>query len=158
MRAELGDLVIRPARAEDLGGIEHLLIDRRLPPAGISEHLADSLVAEKGTELLGCAGIERYGDVGLLRSVAVLESASGRGLGVRLVEAAITRASRVGIQTLYLLTTTAAGYFPRFGFEVIPRTELPAVLNASEELQGACPASATAMRRPLELRGPDLTP
>jgi amino-acid N-acetyltransferase len=51
-----------------------------------------------------------------------------------------------GARELYLLTTTAEGYFPRLGFERIARDELPAALAASEELRGACPASAVTMR------------
>ena len=47
---------------------------------------------------------------------------------------------------LYLLTTTAEGFFPRLGWEPVARAELPAELAGSQELRGACPASAAAMR------------
>ena len=50
------------------------------------------------------------------------------------------------MRDVYLLTTTAPDWFPRFGFTVARREELPEVLNASEELRGACPSSAVAMR------------
>jgi amino-acid N-acetyltransferase len=62
------------------------------------------------------------------------------------VQAVLARARALGLRELYLLTTTAAGYFPRFGFETVGREALPPVLSASEELRGACPASAIAMR------------
>ncbi len=73
-----------------------------------------------------------------------MEDAAGRGIGRMLVRAALARAG--GLRELYLLTMTAAGYFPRFGFETVGREVLPTALSASEELRCACPASAIAMR------------
>jgi amino-acid N-acetyltransferase len=52
-------------------------------------------------------------------------------------------------ESSHLLTTTAERYFPRFGFEVIPRAEADPKLEASEELRGACPSTAVLMRRRL---------
>jgi amino-acid N-acetyltransferase len=46
-----------------------------------------------------------------------------------------------------LLTETADGWFPRFGFRPVPREALPAALSASAELRGACPATARALLR-----------
>lgn len=138
--------VVRAATLEDRGGIERLLTARNLPTAGVPEHLDRFVVAVRASVLLGCAGVEQHGEVGLLRSVAVMEDAGGRGLGRVLVRAALERARAHGVRELYLLTTTAAGYFPRFGFETVGREALPPALSASEELRGACPASAIAMR------------
>jgi N-acetylglutamate synthase-like GNAT family acetyltransferase len=140
---------VRAASPEDWESIERLLTDRRLPTAGAREHLSAFVVATRGPALLGCAGVERYGDVALLRSVAVAGEAGGHGVGTELVRAVLVRARALGVRELYLLTTTAAGYFPRFGFETIGREALPSSLAASEELRGACPASAVAMRRTL---------
>ncbi len=89
-------------------------------------------------------------DVALLRSVAVVGAEEGRGVGEALVRRTLSTAAAQGVREVYLLTTTAAGYFPRFGFQVVERSALPAALEASTELRGACPASATAMRLTLE--------
>jgi amino-acid N-acetyltransferase len=137
---------VREATPADWPGIERLLLDRDLPVSGAHEHLDGFLVSSDGSVVTGCAVIERYRDIGLLRSVAVTGDIAGRGLGTALVEASIERARRLGLRGLYLLTTTAAGFFPRFGFERISRESLPPSLGASEELRGACPASAVAMR------------
>jgi amino-acid N-acetyltransferase len=149
MSASAERFEVNPAHPADLAAIERLLVARALPTEGVQAHLSDFLVAGEGGSLLGCAGVERYGPIGLLRSVAVAASFAGRGLGHALVEAVIARAANLGVVTLYLLTTTARGYFSRMGFEVIRRDELPAALGASAELRGACPASAAAMRRVL---------
>jgi amino-acid N-acetyltransferase len=50
---------------------------------------------------------------------------------------------------VFLLTTTAERFFPRFGFEEIARDEVPASVQASVEFQSACPASAIVMRKRL---------
>ncbi len=146
MRASATRQSVRAATAEDWPAIERLLGARDLPTAGARAHLGTFVVAAEGPVVVGCAGIERHGDVGLLRSVAVAERLAEKGLGAAVVTALLERARGLGLRALYLLTTTAAGYFPRFGFETIPRASLPAVLEASEELRGACPASAAAMR------------
>jgi amino-acid N-acetyltransferase len=69
----------------------------------------------------------------------------GTGLGQRLTRAALELARGRGVSNIYLLTTTAGQFFPRFGFVPIPRSELDPALQQSEESRGACPASALAM-------------
>ena len=144
---------IRAARPADWSAIERLLTGRGLPPDGAREHLAAFVVAEQGSTLVGCAGLERYAEVGLLRSVAVSGDLAARGVGTGLVRASLDRARQLGLREVFLLTTTAAGFFPRFGFRAVPRAALPASLGASEEMRGACPASAIAMR--LRLNTPE---
>jgi len=146
MSRPASSMVVRPASVKDWPAIERLLRSRDLPADGALSHLDGFLVADEDGAVVGCGGVEQYGDVGLLRSVAVEEALSGRGLGSQLVTGSLDLARRWGIRELYLLTTTAADYFPRFGFQGLPREALPAVLSASEELGGACPASAIAMR------------
>ncbi len=142
------DTRVEPARAADLAPVLALLETAKLPAAGVADHFPASFVVARGGDgaLLGVAGVERYGEAGLLRSVAVHEDARGTGIGFRLAKAAVELARSGEVRELYLLTTTAEGYFPRLGFERIARDELPAALAASEELRGACPASAVTMR------------
>ena len=66
-----------------------------------------------------------------------------------LVNEILADAQEQGVAAVYLLTTTAENYFPAFGFERIDRSEVPLELDASEELKGACPASAIVMRKRL---------
>ena len=130
----------------DLPEILTLLEASSLPIAGIREHLGSALGARENGKLVGCAAVEIYGSAGLLRSVAVSAERRGEGLGQRLTEAALELARKRGVRDIYLLTTTASHFFPRFGFTAIPRAELDPALQQSEELRGACPASALAMR------------
>lgn len=140
---------IGAAGAQDLPAILDLLTASRLPVDGLDAHLADTLVARAAGRLVGCAAVEVYGGAGLLRSVAVDAGRRGEGVGRELTAAAIALARRRGVRALYLLTTTAGSYFPRFGFRAIPRAELDPALAPSAELRGACPATAVAMRAEL---------
>lgn len=137
-------ITCRPATPADWPAIAALLTQAELPLAGADEHLADfTLAISDDGALAGLAGMEIYGDVALLRSVAVAER--GQGLGQALVREVIAAAQARGIRQIALLTTTAAGFFPRFGFRPVERSDMPEALHASREFQGACPASAVAM-------------
>jgi amino-acid N-acetyltransferase len=138
---------LRPATASDRRAIEHLLSTLKLPTAGVAEWISRFWVAEQDGKPVGVVGIEQYGDAALLRSVAVDASCRDTGLGRALVETALAAARREGIRSVYLLTTTAERYFPRFGFEQITRDEVPDSLRASVEFREACPASAVVMRK-----------
>ena len=120
-----------------------------MPTDGLATHLEAAFVARAGDRVVGSAAIEIYEDGGLLRSVAVDADCRGAGLGGRLTAAAIEDAQRRALPALYLLTTTAEDFFPRFGFERITRDEVPASVQMSIEFRGACPASAIVMRKRL---------
>lgn len=140
----------RAARADDWVAVSTLLTEARLPLAGAREHLGDFIVAEgAGGAVLGCAALERYTSAGatsgLLRSLAVATDARGLGLGALLVGRLLATAQADGLANVTLLTTTAADYFPRFGFRVIARDEAAPAVRVSVEFREACPTSATAM-------------
>ena len=141
---------LRDASASDWTAVEALLTANKLPTDGAREHLSTYLLAISNGEVVGCAGAEVYGDIALLRSVAVGPALHRQGIGQLLVSRLIQEAARRRIRKLYLLTVTAAEYFARFGFERQPIDQTPAALRASAEFQGACPASATLMSLTLD--------
>ena len=140
---------IEPATPADLPAILDLLVSHRLPQAEVERHLATALVVRTGGRIIGCAVLESYDTVGLLRSVAVAQSQRGLGVGIQLTEAAVALAQARGIKALYLLTETAAGFFPRFGFRPVSRDEVAPAVRQSIEFTRACPASALAMVKDL---------
>ena len=144
--------LIRQAERSELAAVLALLGTCELPVDGVDENLNEFLVVREDETLVGTIGLEHYGEAGLLRSLAVAPSGRGRGLGGRLVEALLDFAEKGGVRTVYLLTETAESFFPRFGFERVPREEIDPALEASKELQGACPDTAIAMRLTLGKR------
>jgi amino-acid N-acetyltransferase len=140
------ELLIRPARKEELERLFGLFDQLELPRAGVQEHFSNFLVAERQGCVVGAVGLEIYDKVGLLRSLAVEPNEQGGGVGARLVDSILSKAKAEQLETVYLLTTTADRYFPRFGFETITRERMDPRLGASEELRGACPQSAVCMK------------
>lgn len=147
MPVEVNDLAIRPAAHGDLQAVRDLLLGSGLPADGLEEQFGESyVVAVAGSAVVGAEGIERYGSAGLLRSAVVDQAWRGKGLGDILTRDRIAWAREAGITELWLLTTTAAGWFPRFGFRRAGREEAPPSVRASREFAEACPASAVAMK------------
>lgn len=138
---------IRVATPGDFAGVVRLLEASDLPTAGLDRCLPDFLVAEESGRVVGAIGLEVYGDCALLRSAVVDAGRRGTGVGVDLVESLLRRAATRGVREVYLLTTTAEHFFPRFGFTRIPRSDVAPAVRASEEFRGACPDTAIAMCR-----------
>ncbi len=138
---------IRAALPGDFASVAGLLRSSDLPVEGVPASLDAFLVAVRDGRVVGLVGLELYGTDALLRSAVVDGTERGTGLGAQLVEGIIAEARERGVRVLWLLTTTAEQWFPRFGFAVATRDEVPPMVRTSREFQGACPASATVMRR-----------
>jgi arsenate reductase (thioredoxin) len=137
-----------PIESADRGAVPEIaafLTANALPVAGLAEHATDFLVARDGARLVGAAALEVHGRDALLRSVAVDAARRGTGLGRRLTRAALERARQRGVSRVFLLTETAARFFPKFGFTTIERANVPDTIRGTVEFASACPASAQVM-------------
>ena len=139
-------IAIEPARAEDVARVKELLSERHLPLDGLDDHLDTLLVARDAASVVGSVALELYDGGALLRSLAVAPGVQGQGVGRLLTDAILRLARERGICDVFLLTTTASAYFPRFAFEQVARDDVPASVRESIEFKSACPASAIAMR------------
>lgn len=99
----------------------------------------------KGRELVGCVGLEVYGDVALLRSLVVAESMRGQGVGQQLLRGAEAYGLAHGVSRVFLLTITVAPFFERLGYRVFPRGDAPAAIAGTAQFSGLCPASSGFM-------------
>ncbi|HEY7724926.1 MAG TPA: arsenic resistance N-acetyltransferase ArsN2 [Anaeromyxobacteraceae bacterium] len=140
---------LEPATPADVEAIRSLLEAAGLPSADLGAPNQRFLVAREAGALLGCVGLELFGEGALLRSLAVAERRRGEGLGGALAAGALEEARRRGVRALYLLTTTAEGFFARRGFARIGREEVPEAVRGSAEFGALCPASAACMARRL---------
>ena len=140
---------IRRATPRDLPALQELLSLCDLPFDGVAQHLDAFLITRDSDRLAGCVGVERYGDDGLLRSLAVHPDHRRRGLGARLTRRALVEARRLGLQRLFLLTASAPDYYPPFGFRRIPREQAPPAVQSSLEFASVCPVTAVCMERRL---------
>lgn len=140
---------IVPLPADLLGSARHLLEQAGLPLAGTEDPATELYAALDGRRLCGLVGIEVRPPSALLRSLVVAPELRGRGLGQALLAFAEGAARERGLTTAFGLTTTIPELLERAGYSELPQRDLPAELRASAELQGACPASARAFRKPL---------
>ena len=146
------DTRIRTATEADLQAVERLLKEASLPLEGVRGHFGGFLVAEGEEHIVGVIGLERYADTGLLRSMVVEPSHRNLGVGGALYGALLARAGELGIRRMILLTTTAAPYFAKRGFQVIDRSAVSGPVTASLEFTSACPSSAAVMELHLKPR------
>jgi len=137
--------IYRRALPSDWKAIRTLITESKLPLDGARDHLGTFMIAHDESGLMACGGLELYGPVALLRSVAVKEAHRGKRLGQELLVRLYAEALKERIETLVLLTDTAESYFHKLGFKAVSRSDLPSAVTVSAEFQGACPASATAM-------------
>ena len=145
------NIAITNASADDLQAILNLLSLVQLPHDGVAENLSDFLVARDESRLIATIGIERHGDTALLRSAAVAPEYQGCGIGSRLTEHLLQRATNDGMERVVLLTTTASNFFARrFGFCETSRTIFDKELTASSEWN--LPRCSSAVCMSLDLR------
>ena len=143
----------RRAGRTDLSAVEVFLMANERPTDGVADHLEHFWLAISGDQIIGSAGLETYGEVGLLRSVAVLPERRNQGIAKALVERIKDDARCEDVKVLYLLTGSARRFFEGLGFHLMTKTDAPRALLASAEFQGICPASDVLMK--LALRAPD---
>ncbi|KAJ6806896.1 putative amino-acid acetyltransferase NAGS2, chloroplastic [Iris pallida] len=124
----------RAARVEDLPGIKQLIKPMEESGALVrrtKEELLKSLdsfsVIERDGSLLACAALfpffkEKCGEVA---AFAVSPECRGHGQGDKLLDYIEKKASFLGLEKLFLLTTRAADWFVRRGFSECPFEAIP---------------------------------
>jgi len=142
---------IRAARSDDLDAIKALLAENELPVADVdADLLVAFLVAEDVSgRIVGSVGLERFGRGALLRSLAIARKAQNEGLGTRLLDHAELMARASDVSALWLLTTTAAGFFRRTGYADVERGTASAEVQASRQFAELCPTSAVCLTKRL---------
>lgn len=137
---------IRQAHPADRVVAERLVSGAGLPVEGLHDQFPVSYwVAVQDGRVVGCVGLERHGDCGLLRSLAVEEQARGASVGTALLTRVLTEARGASLAAVYLLTTTAAAFFSRHGFADASRADAPLAIRQSAEFASICPASAACL-------------
>lgn len=141
------DYQFRSARQEDIPAIRDLLEASDLPSEGLEEILTHSLVAEAEGSLVGAIALDPRGRSGLLKFLVVESSHQGQRLGTALSARLINAARLLGIERLYLLTTTAEAFFAPAGYKVADLRHIPPEIRETEAFKNMSPHTATCMVR-----------
>jgi amino-acid N-acetyltransferase len=144
------DLKYEIATSNHLTSVISLLEQFKLPVEDVQSQLENFILLKTQDQVIGCAGLEIYSNVALIRSVVIHSDWQGKGLGKRLVEYMINRAHEEGVEQVYLLTETAVNYFEKIGFSSVTREEVDERIKKTREFSVLCPDSAVTMIRHLD--------
>lgn len=142
-------MYIEPAQLADKAAIISLLQQVALLTDDLPSDLPDFVIAKEEGRSIGVAGLERFGPVGLLRSVAVDPQHQGKQIAAQLVSRLLETAKAHNLEEVYLITNTADRYFERYGFQPVNRQEVPAAIQQTQQFSDLCPSSAIVMKRAL---------
>lgn len=136
------DVFIQPSEV----GVKGLLGLSNLNSSDLTpEHLKHFFGLGTKGDPEGIVGLELFKTVGLLRSLAVVQSRRRTGLGSKLVAHAEDYARGQGIKSLYLLTNTAETFFIHRGYQCTRRDNAPRAIQETREFSEICPVSSILM-------------
>lgn len=123
---------IRSARILDVKAIYSLISryaerDKMLfrSMADIYKNLQAFTVAERDGDVAGCCALEVvWSDLAEIKSLAVDEGKTDKGIGKMLVAVAIEQAGLLGVSRVFALTLEPE-FFEKLGFEIIEKDLLP---------------------------------
>jgi len=108
-------ILLKTAHPDQTAGLIDFLQKSGLPNSDLPADLSGFTLAMEGAQIVGSAGMELMGNIGLLRSVAVDESYRNQKLGQQLFEAALEHAQSRQVQKVFLITDSAGPYFEKKG-------------------------------------------
>lgn len=141
------ELNIQIAGQKNLTAVSHFLTKQNLPISDLLEENVSLYLAYDGQDLVATIGLEKYGKIGLLRSLAVKETFRNQQIADKMIKGLFEVCKSENIKMIYLLTTTAENYFLKKGFLPVEREVVPAVIRQTREFRSICPSSAVVMYR-----------
>ncbi|MFW9931621.1 MAG: arsenic resistance N-acetyltransferase ArsN2 [Candidatus Thorarchaeota archaeon] len=141
---------ILQASSASISDITGLLKELDLVIEGVEQNIDDFRILVEKNTLIGCIGLEIYGSMALLRSIAVHPAYQKKGYGQMLLQDIERYALQKGVDELFLLTDTAERFFKKYGYSLHDRSKVPPSIAATQEFSNLCPASSSFMRKELK--------
>ena len=124
--------MIRKAKVTDIKKIQKLISyyakrDKMLPRSlnELYENIRDFVVYADGAKVYGCCALHiDWEDLSEIKSLAVVPSKAGTGIGKKLLEECLKEAKALKIKKVFALTYVPE-FFKRLGFNIIDKSELP---------------------------------
>ena len=122
-------IVVRPAKTSDIKKIRKIIDSfveqRRLlskETVTLYESVQEFAIAEVDGEVVGCGALHvLWEDLAEVRTVAVVESMHGKGVGHAILESIINKAKEIGVKKVFCLTFETE-FFGSHGFTEIQGT------------------------------------
>jgi amino-acid N-acetyltransferase len=124
--------MIRKATVEDVKQIQKLVNfyakrERMLPRSlnELYENIRNFFVYAEGRKVYGCCALNvDWEDLAEIKSLAVAQSRTKRGIGSKLLSECLRDAKRLKVKKVFALTYIPE-FFESFGFSVVDKSELP---------------------------------
>lgn len=116
-------VVVRPAKTSDIKKVRSIVdsfaAQRRLlskETVTLFEAVQEFTVAEVDSEVVGCGALHvLWEDLAEVRTVAVVESMQGKGIGHAILESILNKAKEIGVKKVFCLTFETK-FFGSHGF------------------------------------------
>lgn len=132
------DITIRRAAIDDTENISLLLQEAGIDPVGLDQWVESFIIAEipgeEGNEIIATAGLEKYGEKGLLRSLVIRKKAWSVEDGLHMLRLILAHASQNGLSELYLLTESPT-LFIHMEFTPVDVQNVPSEILSSLHFQ-----------------------
>ena len=134
---------IRPAKTSDVHAIRGL-VDMYVPDGRLLskntvtlyEDVQEFIVAQIDDQIVGCGALHvLWEDLGEVRTIAVVPTFKGRGIGSQILQNLTDRATMLGLQRLFCLTFET-GFFGKHGFSAIEDSPVDASIYSELLLSG----------------------
>jgi len=139
-------ILLKSASSAQASDLINFLQKVNLPTSDLPTDLSGFTLALDGEQIVGSAGMELFGNRGLLRSVAVAETHRNQQLGQLLFAAALNHARSHQVQQVFLITNSADQYFEKKGFQQLDRSDVPEEITQTKQFSALCPSSAVVMK------------
>lgn len=143
-------MAIEFASPVDEPWIRQLLKSCGLPQEDLQrDHFKNFIVYKEKGLILGVVGLEIFGRIALLRSLAVEGRHRNQGIASQMISKIEEYGRSQQISKLYLLTTSAEEFFAKRGYQRIDRKLAPPEIKATREFQDLCPDSSVCLTKDL---------
>lgn len=129
----------------EISSIKTLLHSVGLPGSDLESAPIHFFGKKENNELIATGALEIYGSNAILRSVAIHPDFQKSGYGKQIVRFLEKKAVDLGIQKLFLLTTTAETYFKKLDYQPVKRELCPYKIKSSVQFKNICPSTATCL-------------
>jgi N-acetylglutamate synthase-like GNAT family acetyltransferase len=144
--AAMRGLLATPLAAWERDGLKAALVKAGLPADDVNDARLLFWRFETAADIpAGFGGIEIHAGDALLRSVVTLPPLRRIGLGSAIVAALEVEARSHKCRSIYLVTTSEAGFFGRLGYAACARGDVPDAIRRSPHFARLCCASGTVM-------------
>lgn len=137
-----------PASQNSFTAAIRLLENCGLPTADLNPG-HQLFVIEDRSKVIGTVVVEYDYKHALLRSLSVAEEYRNKDIGKQLVAFIEDYVRKQGVQTIYIITTTAPEFFSKKNYQKTERNEVPEFIQHTSEFSSICPSSATIMKKDL---------